>query len=362
MSARTRHYGWMVSPYSAKTRSYLRYAGVDFDDVPPNLLTFLLRIRPAVKKIVMPTVELPDGRFLHDSSVILDHFERGPQAKGLFPGGPRQRIACALLEVYADEWLPLAALHFRWNRPRNAAFAIDEFGRNAAPVLPPRLQRRVGTQLAKQMQSYLPALGIDVRTRDAIERSTRALMKDLDAVLARTPYLFGERPSLADFALYGPLFAHLYRDPGSRDEFDGLPSLRRFLDRMERPRAEGPFAADDEMPTEIESVLGRAFRDAFRHFDDLLTAIDRYLDGNPGATRLPRALGSCPFVVDGAEGSRKLVTAASFKLQRIRAVAGSLAEDDRRRVEGWLDGLGGAFVLRPIRRPLVFRNQVLVLA
>jgi len=28
-------------------------------------------------------------------------------------------------------------------------------------------------------------------------------------------FLFGARPNLAEFTLYGPLYAHLYRDPES---------------------------------------------------------------------------------------------------------------------------------------------------
>ena len=36
MVKRPRHYGWLVSPYSAKTRSYLRFSGLDFEDVVPT--------------------------------------------------------------------------------------------------------------------------------------------------------------------------------------------------------------------------------------------------------------------------------------------------------------------------------------
>ncbi len=70
-----RHFGWQVSPYSAKTRSYLRYAGVEFQDVSPILFTFVRKIQPAIGDVAMPTVELENGRCLKDSSKITDYFE-----------------------------------------------------------------------------------------------------------------------------------------------------------------------------------------------------------------------------------------------------------------------------------------------
>ena len=119
------HYGWLVSPYSAKTRSYLRYAGVAHTDTAPTAWTLYRKIQPAVGRIIMPTVQLADGTWLQDSSAIIDHFEAQPDTPTVIPQGPTQAVACALLEVFADEWLPMAALHYRWNTPENKAFALS---------------------------------------------------------------------------------------------------------------------------------------------------------------------------------------------------------------------------------------------
>ena len=87
-----KHYGWKVSPYSAKTRSYLQHIGVDFDDIEPSAFYLYRRIRPAVGRIIMPTVELTNGSWLQDSSVIVDYFENTPSTPSVQPKGSVQRL------------------------------------------------------------------------------------------------------------------------------------------------------------------------------------------------------------------------------------------------------------------------------
>ena len=109
---------------------------------------------------MMPTVELSDGRFLQDSSRIIDHFEALPNTPTIVPTTPKQRLASALLEIYADEWLPLIAMCTRWTIPENRHFAQSDFGRCAFPWLPSLLSRPFAKTMAKKMSSYLPVLGI----------------------------------------------------------------------------------------------------------------------------------------------------------------------------------------------------------
>ena len=70
------HYGWPVSPYSAKTRSYLRYKGIAFSDCTPAFWTLQGKVKRGVGKVIMPSVQLASGEWLQDSSAIVDEFER----------------------------------------------------------------------------------------------------------------------------------------------------------------------------------------------------------------------------------------------------------------------------------------------
>ncbi|MGB0591881.1 MAG: glutathione S-transferase family protein [Myxococcota bacterium] len=331
MERAPKHYGWLVSPYSAKTRSYLRFRGDAFEDVVPGVWTLRTRIGKAVGRVIMPTVELPDGTWLQDSSVIIDHFEGLSGATRITPSSPTQRVASALLEVFADEWLPMAALHYRWNLPENAAFALAEFARSGLPLAPGWVGRRAVGGLARRMQSYLGVLGVTESTQGAIEETVQLTLSALDTQLSQSPYVLGARPCMGDFALYGPLWAHLYRDPASRTLFDDRPHVTRWMARLtEGARVEGDFFAGDEVPSTLDPLFECVFVDQWAWLKTLVDAIDAYCAAHPDATRVPRSLGSAPFTVRGVSAQRKLATFVQWKAQRAeRAYRAAGGEADR---------------------------------
>ena len=132
MPRRDVHYGWKVSPYSAKTRSYLKHIGANVKDVEPSVLKLMRQIRPAVGAAVMPTIQKSDGSWLRDSSLIIDHYE-SLRTGSITPQCSVTAFASSLLEVFADEWLPMAALHYRWHSEENMLFALNDFARSGLP-------------------------------------------------------------------------------------------------------------------------------------------------------------------------------------------------------------------------------------
>lgn len=359
--SKLQHYGWLVSPYSAKTRSYLHYAGVPFNDIVPSLKTLLLQIKPAVGEVIMPTVRLTNGQYLKDSSNIIDYFEQQRVAPTITPEGAKQRIVSAVLEVYADEWLPLPDLHYRWNKPENARFAISEFGKSAAPWLPKPLQRIVGQKLASKMQSYLPVLGITPASQKGIERITEQLLDDMDDILSKQYYLLGNRPSLADFSLYGPLFAHLYRDPASNQLFTNRKSLSNWIQRMKSPVSYGDFLENDTLADGIERILQRVFAEQWHYLQQIVQLVDNYVSQHPSATRVPRALGFVTISVGGVSVQRKALTFAQWKMQRACAAYTQLNDAIKPEIDIWLAQLGGEALKTPPTHPFVFVNHKLCL-
>ena len=61
-------------------------------------------------------------------------------------------LAASLLELHADEWLPMVALHYRWNTG-NADWAVSEFGRCAFPMLPSLIASRLAQPVADRMRA-----------------------------------------------------------------------------------------------------------------------------------------------------------------------------------------------------------------
>ena len=83
-------------------------------------------LHPATHTPVAPQCQLADGTFVQDSSEMIDAIEAfcverfgDPKAAAaaVIPSAakrPRQLLACALLELLADEWMLTPGYHYRW--------------------------------------------------------------------------------------------------------------------------------------------------------------------------------------------------------------------------------------------------------
>ena len=138
---RYKHYGWPVSPYSAKTRAYLKYKQIPFDDIEPTARQFLGPIKKAVGRAVMPTMQRPDGSWMQDTSEIIDELELTHPARPVSPSTPKQKVVSSLLELFADEWIIPLAIHYRWNYPECAESASRKLGAELLPIGPNPLRR-----------------------------------------------------------------------------------------------------------------------------------------------------------------------------------------------------------------------------
>ena len=342
VSQRYRQFGWPVSPYSAKTRAYLRFKQIPFDETQPTALELMTTIKRAVGQAIMPTVKTPDGTWLQDTSEIIDTLEARFDRPSIVPSGDAQRVAALLLELHGDEWLPIVIMHTRWNYPENARFARAEFGRYGFPWLPGFLSRRLVRPMADKMSGYRPLLGIGGATTDGIEAFAEDLIGHLDRHLATQAFLLGGRPCIGDFALFGPLWAHVYRDPGTRSWFDDAPNVRGWFERLQHPAGEvGDFLPDDEVPGTLDPIFKTLFAEQMTFVRSLVEAIDRYCAEHPDAKRVPRSLGDHPLVIGGRQGTRRLITFTQWMAQRPLDAYQSLPEPRRAAVDPWLDRVGG---------------------
>lgn len=209
-------------------------------------------------------LEASDGTIVQDSTDIFDFIEsRHPDPPGL-PATPRQRLAAHLFELLADG-LSRLAWHYRWHFPGdNLHFVTREFGRSFRPQGSDAELERYGRIIADQMEGKGPDMGLGPELFPALEEVYIDLLAALEAHFTHHPYLLGGRPCAADFALMGPMFAHLGRDPHPlRIMQQQAPRVFRWVEHMNTPELRMPefpdtplaFTADDVVPEQIISVL-----------------------------------------------------------------------------------------------------------
>ncbi|MBD2843002.1 glutathione S-transferase family protein [Erythrobacter rubeus] len=356
-------YGSPASLFSGKARAYLDWKGVDYREVSPNLQIRNEVIVPAVGRMIIPVMELEDGTILQDTSVIIDHFEAAEGGPSVYPETPRQRFAALLLECFGDEWLVLPAMHYRWNY--NEEWILEEFGRNMMPDAPREQQVAAGTMIGQQFRGFVPMLGINEATIPGIEASYEALLADLDAHFAAHDFLLGSRPSIGDYGLIGPLYAHLYRDPASGEIMERLaPRVAEWVERMVKPaqKLSGEFLPGDEVPQTLLPILRRMMAEHVPFLETTARMFGAWHDENAGA-EIPRAVGMAPFEIEGVTGEGAARTFSLWMLQRALDYLHSLEGDDRAACDDLLRQCGGEKLIDfelPVR--LAYENHTMVIA
>eukprot|EP00040_Diaphanoeca_grandis_P027142 m.153819 g.153819 ORF g.153819 m.153819 type:complete len:413 (+) comp30852_c0_seq1:185-1423(+) len=206
------------SLFSGKIRGYLRWKGVPFEEVLPTAEVYVDVILPRVGWAVIPVLCVPheDQRysFVQDTSDIIDEVER------LYPHPPvmpqsslESRLVCHLIELLADQWLVLPAMYYRWCFPQQRDFLVSEWGGALFPHLPHAERSSQAKQSMARFEKIAEILGATPELFQPIEESFETLLDLLTKHLETHDYLLGNTPTLADFSMMGPLYAHLYRDP-----------------------------------------------------------------------------------------------------------------------------------------------------
>ncbi len=338
-----RHYGWESSYFTVKSRACLRYKPVPAEEIVPDRNCLQKFIVGRVGRVVMPILVTPDDQTIQDTSLIIDHLEAAFPEPAVIPDTPRQRLFSYIMETFCDEWLLLPAMHYRWNFPAwNRRYILHEFGSSLLPKWPPFVQRFAGRQVARKMSGYLPRLGITPATEDAIERWTIRLLDHLDQHFSHSEFLLGRRPSLGDFALFGPLYAHLYRDPYPGRLVRERESLTRWILQMQWPQAgAGGFYAGDRVPETLDPLLELYFTEVFPVLRATAERVADWLDANPENERVKMDLGMHDFTIAGVAEKRTCFAYSQWMLQRPLDCYRSITGEDRVAVDAWLERVGG---------------------
>ncbi len=208
-----RLYGFLASPYVARTLLTSRWKGCGLELSPPPgghiKSAEYLAINPIGK---MPALE-DGGRCLAESTVICEYIDETQPGRKLMPEDPMDRAHARLLARLVDTYVV----------PNSSALF-----RNADP--------------AKRNQAEA----------DAALAALRTALGHLEPFMGAGPFAGGARPGFAD-AVMAPTFWVLHRVAamfGVRAPLEGLPRLGRWMQAVDTDPVAGPLRKDYEQALE----------------------------------------------------------------------------------------------------------------
>lgn len=260
-------YGMMASLYTAKVRAWFRYHSVPFIEVCAGSQEFTETIVPVTGRWIIPVIMTPDGTVLQDGTAILDWLDKKEENKGsIHTNQPVLQAVSHLFELFGGEGLLRPAMHYRWNfDEENLSFLKLSF-RDVLPIVPSEeMYEELFEHASGRMRKATRVFGVNPDTIPSIEAAYDEFMNLAEAHFREHPFLLGGRPTIGDYALFGPLFAHLGRDPKPLALMQKrAPALFQWLERMNAPAGiknhlmvagEGKLFADDALPQTLLALM-----------------------------------------------------------------------------------------------------------
>ena len=213
----------------------------------------------------IPVIDTPSGVPMWDSTSMIEHLDQAsdrPPGRGVLPDDPTLRFLAYLLDDFSDEWFYRPAVGSRWCYDANTVTGgwqlAEELSVNV-PV-PGAMVRQmvVATMTGSLGRIGIQADQIDVWMSEVVVPWFRALDDHLG-----TGYLLGERPSLADFALFGANAAHFVGDPYCRELADEHgPAVVAHTNRLRLPQEQnfGSWLEQGDIPPTLIAVVAEAGR------------------------------------------------------------------------------------------------------
>lgn len=357
-------YGADVSYYTGKARAYLRWRGVPFEEVLATGEVYKNIILPNVGWPVIPVMKSPGGYIIQDTADIIAYVEQSiDAAPSAYPEGEVQKFVAELIHLYADEWLVLPAMHYRWNY--NEDWTYGEFGRMSAPHLTPEEQYQLGAKNGQRFKGALPPLGVSDATIPGIESSYESLLDELSAHFEKYDFIMGNRATLADFAMIGPMYAHLWRDPKSRELMESrAPKVADWVKRVHEGEGKtGDLPENDAIPDTLLPILARQMREQIPALMATIGQFQTWLERADDTSKLPRGFGEITVSIEGHAGPAQSRSFPLFRLQGALDAYEALSDEGKALANAMLREISGSeFTGLKLPRRLARREYRLALA
>jgi len=371
-------YGTPGSLYTGKARSYLIKQGIRFDSRAAGEPRFRAEIVPRIGRWIIPVLECPDGEIIQDGSEIIEHFESNGQALiSAYPATPIHRLVSQIFELFGGEGLLRPAMHYRWNFDEtNRAFLSQDFPAALAPTgVSPEAQAEIFALSSGRMRKAMAGFGVSPDTIPDVEASYQTFLDLFETHLEASPYLLGGAPTLGDYGLIAPLYAHLGRDPyPARIMQQTAYRVWRWVERMNASGQDaGEYGAppetlfaDDGIPQTLKALLAFIAEDYLPEVEAYVGYTRTWLANHPsletGTNGMPRpqdrGIGRMDFLWLGHNVSVNVMPYRIYLLQKVQAVFDLAAPEARTAMQALLDetGLSKLLTLRTQRQVVRHNN------
>jgi glutathione S-transferase len=327
------------SPYTRKMLGLMRYRHIPYRlERNSRALNSAddkhRKTRVEAKVSLLPTFYFEDDKgkeiAVTDSSPLIRRFENEYEGRAAIPTDPALAFIDMLLEDYGDEWLTKAMFHYRWRYDADIKKGGDILPRWGAISQPEENMQALGDFIRERQIARLSYVGSNEVTKPVIEDSFKRFIHLLDKHLTEQPFLMGERPGSADFAIYGQLTCLALFDPTPQAII--LAECPRVYAWVEVVEDLSGYLVSDEDWLDIDNppeTLRNILREVGRIYAPYLIANAKAVMAN--ADRLE-------MVLDGRAWEQNPFTYQAKCLLWLREAYAALSDNDRIRVNAVLDG------------------------
>jgi glutathione S-transferase len=246
--------GAEMSPYSVKVRSYFRYKAIPHQWILRNAAS-QAEYEKLARMPIIPLVVTPEGTGIQDSTPIIDQMEKLYPEPSIDPDDGIANFISALIEEFGDEWGNKWMFHYRWARDVDQISSAGRIARMRGPDASEEKHAAFAGQIRARMVERVWFVGSNAVTAPQIEAGFLDMLGLLTNHLEGRPYLFGGRPALGDFGLWGQIY-EMWTDPTAGAIIGGgAPHVLDWVHRMLWPKAESKFETWSALEPTLMPIL-----------------------------------------------------------------------------------------------------------
>ena len=362
-------YGMQASLYTGKARAYMRRNRIPVTERGAGHPEYMTRIFPHMDRFIMPVIETPEGEIIQDGTDILDYLEgKGLGREPLYPEDPIVKAISLLFELFGNEGLLRPAMHYRWNFDEENLDFLKVSFRDVMPLDMGVAGNDMGFENASgRMRKAAMAFGVFDTTYDLIEQSYAEFLNLYSAHLKESYFLLGDTPTIGDYGLFNPLYAHLARDP--KPAFlmkTTAPLVWNWVERMNRPEVTEEHTLDnpqaglyggDEIPETLKALMTYVGEEYAAEYSAHVDYTEQWLakqGANPEKVKAPlgRGIGFAEFKWRGEFISSVVMPYRFYLAQRLWDHFDSCSDKDKKAISTLFTEMGLTAFLekRPSRR------------